>query len=291
MAALPSPSKKPSLEAQDSAAHIDTCTIGSDDVRGSFKRASSSGWDDQIRQSALKARFAVSNGFSSVPRRGVGLAATRSEPVLSFSNGPPSTGHAFQTSNDTLQAVFGQEYRARELQPMWETSSTASSDAHSRSASFVIAHSGGGAGRDFTRETSLTGASASFDNDDQDMDGFDPDEAFGTSSSSTRFAFPTSSNAANDDSQGSATTRGTTRTITSRLNKRTFEDDPVAATQDDDDDEEMALTDVEDGNDEVQDAVPKMSFNAPIGRTLAGRRGLSKTQSLPAEVFRGEMSF
>ncbi|KAK4053019.1 hypothetical protein OIV83_001753 [Microbotryomycetes sp. JL201] len=281
MATVPSPSKKPSLAAEDAVTKFDIAGNDHSEARGSFQRALSTEWNDQIRQSALKARFAVSNGFTSAqtPRRA--LAATRSEPVLSFSNGPSATIRStFQSSQDTLQAVFGQEYRARELQPMWETSSIASSDAHahSRSTSFANAQAG-----DLTRETSF--ATPGLGQDD-DMDGFDPDEAFGTSSS-TRFAFPVSEDTNNEDSQGSATTRGTTRTITSRLNKRSLDDDEAPAAEDDD--EEMALTDIED--EEIKDDVPRLSFNAPIGRTLAGRRGLSKTQSLPAEVFKGEMSF
>lgn len=43
----------------------------------------------------------------------------------------------------------------------------------------------------------------------------------------------------------------------------------------------MEATDVEDeGEDE-----PVSALAAPIGRALAGRRGLSKTQSLPGHLF------
>jgi hypothetical protein len=43
----------------------------------------------------------------------------------------------------------------------------------------------------------------------------------------------------------------------------------------------MADTDVED---EAADDF-KPNWNAPVGRPLAGRRGLAKTMSMPAELF------
>ncbi|KAK4058756.1 hypothetical protein OIO90_000201 [Microbotryomycetes sp. JL221] len=199
--------------------------------------------------------------------------------------------YTFQTSSDTLQAVFGTEYRSRELQPMFETSDTSSIASSSAVKGRMRNSSVGSLSHGYdTRETTYSGQpQQAWDNEDQ-IDGFDPDDAFGPSSS-TRFTFPGAQDTSNQDSQESATTRGTATTLAARMNKRTFagEEGPSEAgdNERDDYDEEMALTDIED---EIHE-LPRMSFNAPIGRTLAGRRGLAKTQSLPAEVFKGEMSF
>lgn len=62
------------------------------------------------------------------------LTATQSAPSLSFA--PPS----FQTTDETLEAVFGSGGGRREVQPLWETGSPESS----RGGSFVSGAAGAG---------------------------------------------------------------------------------------------------------------------------------------------------
>lgn len=113
---------------------------------------------------------------------------------------------------------------------------------------------------------------------DNGGDGFDLDEVFGTRDDA--FAFPSTSQATEGDSQE------TTATVTKQL-KRAFDvsdSNETSSATAMDEDEEMALTDVEE--DESM-PMPLSFMNAPIGRRIAGtgRRGLDRTQSLPAHVF------
>jgi hypothetical protein len=173
---------------------------------------------------------------------------------------------------------------------MWETGSPEVDSR--RSASFVA----GGGSSLFeptgyqTRETTLELGGADSSVDEFEGDGFDIDEVFGQSS----IVFPSTLRSrvvdGEEDSQESTlSSNGTAGTITTRL-KRAFqeEEDEEVSRMDEDEDEEMAATDVED---EGADVPLPMAYDGPIGRKVVGRRGFTKTQSLPAHVFQGETPF
>lgn len=204
------------------------------------------------------------------------LAATQSEPVLSFSNYGTTSGSngGFQTFNDTLDSVYGAGPRANELRPMFETGppvdpssqrtgSFASFSATSRSGTW--SNSGSFQTRETTTEYAAPASEAGHD-------GFDLDEVYGRGSADQE------SEALQLDSQATVSSAGTARTITTGL-KRALDDD--TGDQPIDGDEDMADTDVED---EVEDSFKPM-WEAPAGRPLAGRQGLAKTMSMPAELF------
>lgn len=193
------------------------------------------------------------------------LGPSQSTPVLNFGSSAP-----FVTTNSTLSSVFG-DVKRNELQPFFNNIHEDEAERSRRSASQRSLEGsglfGGSAGRYQTRETTA------MDNDEGD--GFDMDEVFGESS----IQFPAPSFGSQGESQSST---GTTRTINQRM-KRAY-DDGTEGKANADSDEEMAATDVED---EADDVVQPSLFDAPVGRRIGGRRGLSKTQSLPASVFNG----
>ena len=115
---------------------------------------------------------------------------------------------------------------------------------------------------------------------EDDGDGFDMDEVFAPSGEAPTFSRALSFDAPFDAPEPSQSSSGTAATITSRL-KRTHADEADEAALDD---YEMVDTEDEDEDGEGADSVP-LALNAPIGRVLAGRKSLSKTQSLPASVF------
>lgn len=197
------------------------------------------------------------------------LGPSQSTPVLNFggSNAP------FVTTNSTLSSVFG-DIKRNELQPFFNNIHEDEAERSRRSASQRSLEGsglfGGSAGGYRTRETTAM---------DEEGDGFDMDEVFGESSIKIPAFASQSSFGGQEESQSST---GTTRTITQRM-KRVY-DDGTEGNAGAGSDEEMAATDVEDeGDDVVQPSI----FNAPVGRRIGGRRGLSKTQSLPAAVFNG----
>lgn len=115
-------------------------------------------------------------------------------------------------------------------------------------------------------------------------DGFDMEEVYGIRESRFKGSFgatPTTND--QDDSQSS------TRTVTQGL-KRAFEfDEPtttLSKTSREESDEEMEDTEDEEETEGVE--AMSMEFKIPrVGgyRPIVGRRGLAKTQSLPASVF------
>lgn len=198
------------------------------------------------------------------------LGPSQSTPVLNFGgNSAP-----FVTTNSTLSSVFG-DVKRNELQPFFNNIHEDQAERSRRSASQRSLEGSGlfgsSAGGYQTRETTAM---------DNDGDGFDMDEVFGESS--IKFPSALSSQPSFGAQEESQTSTGTTRTITQRM-KRAY-DEGAEGNAGADSDEEMAATDVED---EGEDVVQPSMFSAPVGRRIGGRRGLSKTQSLPASVFNG----
>ncbi|ORY58667.1 hypothetical protein BCR35DRAFT_309395 [Leucosporidium creatinivorum] len=272
----PSPSKRATREM------ITELATGSD-PRGSLQRAASNStaqFNASIVEKAMKARQAVQRGQLGMPpppppastghRRPLG--PSQSTPVLNFGGSAP-----FVTTNSTLSSVFG-DVKRNELQPFFNNLHEDEAERSRRSASQRSLEGsglfGGSAGGYQTRETTAM--------DEEEGDGFDMDEVFGESSIKFPSAFSSQPSFGGQEESQSST--GTTRTITQRM-KRAF-DDGEEGKAGADSDEEMAATDVEDeGGDVVQPSIS--AFNAPVGRKIGGRRGLSKTQSLPASVFNG----
>lgn len=120
------------------------------------------------------------------------------------------------------------------------------------------------------------------DGDGEGGDGFDMDEVFGESTNG--FGLPSSSFPALGRGplsfgEEGLESQGSTSTVTARL-KRAFEEEEAEGGMGrEDGDDEMAMTEDED---EVGEMIP-------AGRNIVGRRGLSKTQSLPANVFSNAM--
>lgn len=190
----------------------------------------------------------VSRGYSrapsgTLPFRPLGPAAT--VPNLSFGAAAPS--HLFQSSNDLNSAVFGDG--RRELQPMWETGSDASS--------FQSNHLGSTSAASLHQQPAVG-------------DGFDMDEVFGASSS-TLLPFGAIAGAGQSLFAGGGAEQASGGT------KRAFEDAPEGMGGDDD---EMEATDVEDEGNEQPAAL------AAPGRRLAPRRPMGKTQSMPDHMFK-----
>ncbi|KAL8277997.1 hypothetical protein RQP46_009629 [Phenoliferia psychrophenolica] len=248
--------------------------LGVDDVRGSFQRSASSGLDnlgDLVREASTRGRMAVGigqargifNGAAPPPARRQ-LAATQSMPALSFA---PS-------SREVNESVFnsGGAVRDHELRPFWADGSPSTS---SRQASgvFTVASDGFRTRAEDTEESGMeTGVGM-----EDGGDGFDVDEVFAPSGADfTSRALTFDAFDGDGDAPESQTSSGTAATITSRLKRTHADDEPETP-----DDYEMVDTEDED---EVDDIIPA-ALNAPIGRVLAGRRSLSKTQSLPASVF------
>ena len=204
------------------------------------------------------------------------LSSTQSLPSLPF--GRP-TAPIFASGLETLETVFnsGGSRRDHELKPFWAAGSPSTS---SREASGVFSvASDGFRTRGTTADTMEEG----------DGDGFDMDEVFAPVNlafnpralnfdNAADFDDPAPEPQQEQESQESQSSSGTATTITARLKRSHTDDEPQAA----EDDYDMAKTDEED---EEDDEILPLALHAPIGRPIAGRRGLSKTQSLPASVF------
>ncbi|GAA5978881.1 hypothetical protein JCM11641_003600 [Rhodosporidiobolus odoratus] len=255
---LPSPTKKPAL---------DTAPFSSPEgIRGSMARAAQTAYVEQIKAQAMHARAAVSRGHqtstTSNSRRPLGFS--RTEPVLSFAQKiVPSAAGNFQTAKDVLDLVYesSEGFRAHELQPFGGSQSDVRSQ-RSRAATAVPGHDSGvwGAG------TSAAPTKVE-EEEEEDGDGFDVDDVFGASGSGSHLNFGFLGGGA----AGASSSNGLKRDFD------TAEQGPAA-----EDDEDMAATDVED------DQVEPM---APPRRTAGIRKGWTRTQSLPASAFAGNMEF
>lgn len=220
-----------------------------------------------------------SSTASSLNPRRRPLGFSRTEPVLSFAGTgavAPAPVASWQSGKDILDEVYAQAgafgKRSNELRPMWETGSATESHAS--------AHSSRRQDSGFIPAAAAGGAAAPADDEG---DGFDLDEAFGTAGT-TRFGL-FAAGGANKDSQDSS------KTTTQRL-KRAFTDAEEAEPADD---EEMAATDVEDEEDDEAPGPMSMFATASAAagpRRFAGlKRGFAKTQSLPPSAFAGKMEF
>lgn len=202
--------------------------------------------------------------------------------MLSFGGASSAHGDTFRTSNDTLDLIFGP--RQNELRPMWQTGVPDEQGSGSTASGSFASHLGPSGSSTFGDQRDYETRETTTDAMDYGPDGFDLDEVFGAGGGGLA-----GDEEGQADSQATVSSVGTARTITGRLKRAYEDDDVVSGGHTGADEEEMDATDIED---EGGDGVPRMSaWGAPPGRKLAGRRGLSKTQSLPAHVFAGDAPF
>lgn len=167
---------------------------------------------------------------------------------------------------------------------MWDMGSPANGGGLERSQSATASGSGifGGSALSYG-DSGRRSRSTTMETEVEEGDGFDMEEVYGGRESGFKGSFG-GTTSDQEDSQDS------TRTVTQGL-KRAFEfDEPTTSTtktfRTEEDDKEMEDTEDEEETEGVE--AMSMEFKIPrVGgyRPIAGRRGLSKTQSLPASVF------